>query len=101
MFRIDQEVYVVGSIVYDLPDKEFLNSKPWKIYSKQNVKPNNVELQLTFQPWGSHEEHTNVFLLKGDFVQVFGVFNGNIDIAGHVYTINDGFDVTEKHYAKW
>lgn len=91
----------MGSISYDLPEDQNYKIQPWKIASSGQLNPEIPQIQLTFQPWGSQEEHTNAILLAGDFVQLFGVFHGSIELFGHTYKIENGFGVTESHYAKW
>ena len=88
-------------IVYELPEKEHQTKRQWKIYSHEKSKTDVPKLDLVFEPKGSQEEHISVFLLAGDFVQVFGLYNGKIQHDGHTYVIKDAFGVTENHYAKW
>ena len=88
-------------MVYQLPTREYQTTKQWKIHSDENAKKDAPKIELVFEPKGSQEEHINVFLLAGDFVQVFGLYNGKIQHAGHTYVIKDAFGVTENHYAKW
>lgn len=88
-------------MVYELPDEQNLLTQPWKIYSAENTTPKSPKIRLNFQPWGSQEEHINVLLLAGDFVQAFGVYNGTIELFDQTYIIENGFGVAENHYAKW
>jgi predicted membrane channel-forming protein YqfA (hemolysin III family) len=100
-YRIAGQVYTVDKIVYELPDKQYLTSQPWQIYSKGDTNSKTPKIHLTFQPWGSQEEHIHLFVVAGDFVQVFGVYNGTIELFDHTYVIENGFGVAENHYAKW
>ncbi|CAF3754999.1 unnamed protein product [Adineta steineri] len=95
------QVYTLNKIVYNLPEERYQTSQPWQIYSTGEINSKIPKINLTFQPWGSQEEHINVFLVAGDFVQAFGTYNGTIELFDHTYVIKDGFGVAENHYAKW
>ncbi|UJR37604.1 hypothetical protein I4U23_030301 [Adineta vaga] len=95
------KVYTVDLIVYELPDKEHQTSQSWQIYSSGTTDRKVPNIRLTFQPWGSQEEHINLFVLEGDFIQAFGTYHGTIELSNHKYIIENGFGVAENHYAKW
>lgn len=99
--RIAGQVYTVEQMVYELPDQQNMLTQPWKIYSAENTSSKSPKIRLSFQPWGSQEEHINVLFLAGDFVQAFGVYTGSIQLFDHTYIIEEGFGVAENHYAKW
>jgi hypothetical protein len=88
-------------MIYKLPDEQHRTNGIWEINSKRDVSGDTANIQLTFEPWGSQEEHTNLLIVAGDFVQYFGVFNGQIQLFGHTFIIENAFGVTENHYAKW
>ena len=94
-------MYTTDKIVFELPEEQYLTRQPWQVYSVGDVDSKTPKIRLTFQPWGSQEEHVNVFLVAGDFVQAFGVYNGTIELFDHTYVIDNGFGVVESHYAKW
>ncbi|CAF1646817.1 unnamed protein product [Adineta ricciae] len=95
------KVYKVNLIAYELPEKQYLTSDSWQVYSSGSIDPNAPNIRLTFQPHGSQEEHINLFILDADFVQASGTYNGTIELAGRRYIIENGFGVAENHYAKW
>jgi len=95
------QVYTVNYIVYELPEKQYQTSSSWQIYSTGETSPDIPNIHLTFQPWGSQEEHINMFFVAGDFIQAFGVYNGSIELRGQKYVFENGFGVAENHYAKW
>jgi hypothetical protein len=99
--RIAGQVYTVNQIVYELPDEQYQIKQPWQIYSTGDVSSQIPKIRLTFQPWGSQEEHINTFIVAADFVQAFGMYNGTIELFDHTYVIENGFGVAENHYAKW
>ncbi|CAF1006621.1 unnamed protein product [Rotaria sordida] len=98
---IGGKVHAVNQIVYELPEEQYITTQLWQIYSTGDINSKTPKIRLSFQPWGSQEEHINVFLVAGDFVQAFGVYNGTIELFDHTYVIENGFGVAENHYAKW
>ncbi|CAF4265077.1 unnamed protein product [Rotaria sp. Silwood2] len=98
---IGGQVHTVNRIAYELPEKQYLTSQSWQIYSTGDTNSKTPKIRLSFQPWGSQEEHINMFLLAGDFVQAFGIYNGTIELFDNTYVIENGFGVAENHYAKW
>ncbi|CAM2702360.1 unnamed protein product [Rotaria socialis] len=95
------QVYTVNKMIYELPEEKHQTKQPWKIYSSEDTSSESPKIRLNFQPWGSQEEHINVFLVTGDFVQVFGIYSGTIELFGQTYIIENGFGVAENHRAKW
>ena len=92
---------MINQVNYELPEERYQTSHPWQIYSTGDTSPEIPMIRLIFQPWGSQEEHINAFILAGDFIQVFGIYNGTIELSKHIYVIENGFGVAERHYAKW
>jgi hypothetical protein len=72
------------------PSEQFQTSQSWKISTSET----NPKINLTIQPKGSHQEHENLVLVVIGFVQVYGIFNGTIEILGRTYAIKN-------LYAKW
>ncbi len=99
--RIAGQVYTVNRIAYELPEEQYQTKQPWQIYSTGDISSETPKIRLTFQPWGSVEEHINAFLVTADFVQAFGMYNGTIELFDHTYVIENGFGVAENHYSKW
>ncbi|CAF5091154.1 unnamed protein product [Rotaria magnacalcarata] len=95
------QVYTVNKMIYELPEEKHQTSQPWKIYSTADTSSESPKIRLNFQPWGSQEEHINLFLVTGDFVQVFGIYSGTIELFDQTYVIENGFGVAENHRAKW
>ncbi|CAF4809591.1 unnamed protein product [Rotaria sp. Silwood1] len=97
---INNRVYTVDKVIFQLPTEQFQTSQPWHFDSSVDTK-NSPILHLTFQPWGSYEQHDHLLLIAVDFVQPYGTYNGAIDWLGHTYKIDNGVGVTETNSATW
>ncbi|WOH38749.1 DUF2804 domain-containing protein [Thalassotalea fonticola] len=78
-----------------------LNTQPWHITSTPiNGQPAQVD--LTFTPINSREERLNLWLLKSNFRQYIGHYNGLVrDSAGNETIINNILGLSEDHFARW
>ncbi|MBV6494576.1 MAG: hypothetical protein LDLANPLL_02609 [Turneriella sp.] len=66
----------------------------WRILTRDNV------FETRFRPFGARGENLNLGLLRSNFVQPYGIFDGQIKIAD-VYEKFTGYGVTEDHLAWW
>lgn len=94
-------MYATHQVTFKLPEPQRQTTDEWQIYSAGETSDQAPKIKLTFQPWGSQEEHVNALFVAGDFVQAFGVYRGTIELSGHSLVIENGFGVAENHYAKW
>jgi len=69
----------------DNPDSEWL------------IASNDGQIDLHFKPEGYHEERQNLLLIKSNFKQIFGRFNGRI---GEI-PIKEQYGFVEDQYVKW
>lgn len=78
------------------------NSYPaWKIYSQKNSK-NLAHVDLTFQPLNCRKEQINAWLIKSNFRQYMGHYQGIIrDNQGNETILDHVFGLSEDHFAKW
>lgn len=60
-----------------------------------------VSVKLTLIPLGVRKDYTNVGILKSDFIQPFGYYNGTIEMENQTIFVENLFGVAEEHYAKW
>jgi hypothetical protein len=58
-------------------------------------------LNLTFVPEGAHTERMDAGLIKSNFKQVFGRFNGTVRCGENTLAINNMYGFAEDQYAKW
>ncbi|MGB0893884.1 MAG: DUF2804 domain-containing protein [Parashewanella sp.] len=68
----------------------------WHIYSE------NGQVDLHFTPRNVRSEKLNLWLLKSNFRQFIGDFNGYlIDNQGHKHVLSSELGFTEDHFARW
>ncbi|MCX7632292.1 MAG: DUF2804 domain-containing protein [Turneriella sp.] len=66
----------------------------WRIFTRDNV------FETRFRPFGARSENINLGLLRSQFVQPYGTFDGQIRINGNTEKFI-GYGVTEDHDALW
>lgn len=70
--------------------------KPWLIRSSDGL------LNLTFTPHGKRCEKINVGLLASNFTQLFGFYNGTVNLRdGRCLQIENQAGFAEDHFARW
>jgi len=83
-YRINEQVYTVNCRVnIESPSEQLQRSQPWQISTMESAP----KISLTVQSKDTHEEHKNLVLIITDFAQMFGVFNGTIEIFNRTYII--------------
>eukprot|EP00127_Corallochytrium_limacisporum_P002674 Clim_evm110s134 gene=Clim_evmTU110s134 len=90
-----------------LPENAERRAKdPWQLRTT-HPDPNIEAIDLNFHPHGLREDHIDAIVLKSDFVQPYGYFEGKITVTdarnGITYTItvDQRFGVVEDHWARW
>lgn len=89
------KLYPLGLCEFEY-DWQHPDNSPWKIHNEDD------RLALDFTPAGQHVEKLNLGLVKSDFKQIFGHFNGRIshdDDSEIIISELPGF--VEDQYAKW
>lgn len=99
---INGQVYIVGGVKFIIPAQA--DTDEWQIQSKDPTESEYIDLR--FQPTGARQDHTDLYLLKSDFIQPFGYFYGNILVTasdGSMRSIHvqHAFGVVEDHNAAW
>lgn len=78
-----------------------LSTKQWNIISADNHNE-LPQVELTFTPLNSREERLNLWLLKSNFRQYIGHYNGIIrNIDGNEIIITNLLGLSEDHFARW
>ena len=78
-----------------------LSTQPWHIIS-DNITKDSAQIELTFTPLNSREERLNLWLLKSNFRQYIGHYNGTIrNIDGKDIVITNLLGLSEDHFARW
>ena len=94
---VDHEVFFLGAVDFIIPEKDPLK-KNWSLIGQISSK---TWLELEFTPQGKRQEKINLGVLRSDFIQPFGLFNGYIIHRNEKIIIKQVFGVMEKHYSKW
>ncbi|HEY1405599.1 MAG TPA: DUF2804 family protein, partial [Spirochaetota bacterium] len=85
----------IPRIIYDVDLDDPFGSE-WKIFSEDG------QVRLRFKPLGKRNQRMNAMLIKLDFQQLFGEFNGTIiDEKGKKITIKGIRGVSEIHLSHW
>lgn len=69
--------------------------KPWQVSTLDG------HIQLAFTPLGLHKELLKLPLLKSHFRQIFGRFQGSVEIDGACYTVQSLTGFVEDQFARW
>ncbi len=93
-FWVDGRLHKIDTVHFDY-DREDLD-KPWRLTSYDG------RMKLEFRPEGKHAEKVNAGLLATNFVQLFGRYQGWLEIApGDRVAVDGMLGYAERHYAKW
>lgn len=92
----------VDGVVHTLPGVDFalpveVSRDRWRVESRE---PGVVD--LSFTPAGARAQRLDLALVRSDFVQAFGTYEGRVHLpATGPIEIRDAFGVAEDHYARW
>ncbi len=87
------ELFTLPQVSFYYDKKNLM--KPW------NVKSNNEDVILEFIPEGLYQEKINAYILASNFYQVYGKYNGQIQLNGKTIEVKNFYGYAEDHYAKW
>lgn len=87
---IDGKVSALSGVRFSVPSDP--RSERWVIRSIDTD-----EVDIEFEPLGAREDHTNLVLVRTDFVQPYGRFAGRV----HEHDIAGCFGVVESHLSVW
>lgn len=91
---INGQRQLLSPILFDFKRQQA--QQAWHIHSTDG------RIELNFTPLNQRSEKLNLWLLKSNFRQFIGHFDGFIvDEAGQKHTITQALGLTEDHYAKW
>ncbi|USD64450.1 DUF2804 domain-containing protein [Vibrio sp. SCSIO 43136] len=91
---VDGVRHYLGPVQFEF-DRHDLD-KPWQITSKDG------RVQLTFTASNLRSEKLNLWLLKSNFRQFIGHFDGVLqDGEGNTYHLKQVLGLTEDHFARW
>ncbi|NKF49616.1 DUF2804 domain-containing protein [Shewanella sp. WXL01] len=91
---VNGQRHLLGQIQFEF-DRDDLTS-PWQIHAA------NGQVDLSFHGINQRTEKLDLLLLKSNFRQFIGYFDGKLtDNQGVTYTISQQLGLCEDHYAKW
>lgn len=91
---INGERHLLGPVFFNFDRAN--QQVPWHIHSLDG------RIELTFQAKNQRSEKLNLWLLKSNFRQFIGFFNGIIiDNHGVTHHLNNVIGLTEDHFARW
>ncbi|MHB8896759.1 MAG: DUF2804 domain-containing protein [Candidatus Geothermincolia bacterium] len=91
---VDGRISFLGLPRFEFDEKALL--KPW------HIETSGGSCVLDFEPRGERRGKVNALVVKSDFHQPYGVFNGTAtDSDGCVHEIDDYFGVVEHHVARY
>jgi len=91
---VDGVRYLLGPVHFRFSRTD--TEQAWQIHSSDG------RIKLTFTPINKRSEKLNLWLLKSNFRQFIGHFNGSIeDHQGTIHQINNVIGLTEDHFARW
>lgn len=96
---LDGRVYLLGGVQFELPNNP--RCEPWKIRSRSTGSP---EVDLVFTPLGTREEQLNAGVIKSNFIQPYGTYQGTLcpkDGALPSISVNGLLGVVETHHSVW
>ncbi|WP_269619592.1 DUF2804 domain-containing protein [Zhongshania sp. BJYM1] len=73
----------------------YLPNSPWRMQSADGI------VNLRFTPMGQRKEKINALFIDSNFTQHFGVFDGEIRLAGELIHVENCWGFAEDHYARW
>ena len=96
VFWINGERHLLGPVHFDFSRQSGNAANLWRVFS------DNGQVDLEFTVRQCRSEKLNLVLLKSNFRQNLGFFNGRItDNAGREYRLDNVLGLTEDHYARW
>ncbi|ROS01599.1 uncharacterized protein DUF2804 [Sinobacterium caligoides] len=95
-FWLDGERHYLPPVRFDFPRHSSRSDNSWHIYS------DNGQVDLHFTPLNNRSEKLNLLLLKNNFRQFIGYFNGTIRSPDkRELKLNETLGITEDHFSRW
>jgi hypothetical protein len=98
VFWLNGERHLLGAVHFEFTRQRTTGeqARQWRIYS------DNGQVELTFIPQNCRQEKLNLWLIKSNFRQYLGHFNGFItDNLGNKHQLTNVLGLTEDHFARW
>ena len=98
MFFFDKEAYKLDDVIMDIPLTKLGGDDFMKTWTFRN---SSGDIRIRFTPIIDRHADTNLFLLRSNQHQVFGVFDGVIKIDGREFEIKGLTGFAEKVHNRW
>jgi len=98
MFFVDDKVYKLDDVIFDIPkdsNGKDLFMKTWSFTSSKG------DIALSFEPIFDRASDTNALIIRSNQHQVFGRFSGTIKTEDGDYTFENLIGFAEKVYNRW
>jgi hypothetical protein len=89
---IGGEPHVVGAAWFDRPAE---GAGPWHVHTDDGA------VDLTFAPAAGHRENHNLLLASSRFLQLAGLYQGTLRLAGRSWTVAQVVGVAEDQHVRW
>ncbi|WP_394131410.1 DUF2804 domain-containing protein [Shewanella maritima] len=94
VFWVNGERHLLPAVQFDFERENAMAN--WHVNSA------NGQVSLNFKPVNLRQEKLNLYVLKSNFRQYMGYFDGHIiDNHGQKHLVQQQLGLTEDHYAKW
>lgn len=90
---VDGQLVKVNLTRFDFDPKNLMG--PWRVCSDDG------QVDLCFTPLGMHREVMDLKVVASNFKQLFGRFDGRLNVAGAAITIKNVSGFVEDQYVKW
>ncbi len=91
---VDGRISLLSAARFDFEPSDLMQT--WR------MRTTDGRVSLTFEPAGERAEKINAGLIKSDFHQPFGLYNGQvIDDAGARHPVEDMFGLAEQHLTRY
>jgi len=103
MIFYNQKCHKLDQVTFNIPIKDNGKGKPTEDYMKPwTFSSNDGRFEMNFVPILDRKSDTNIFLIRSNQHQVFGLFSGKAILDdGKVIKINNFLGFAEKVYNKW
>ncbi len=89
-YWLDGSLTALSGVTFDVPENAGVDD--WRIQSKTDGL-----VDLRFRPLGARAQHLDLGLIRSDFVQPYGLFEGRVGNEA----LRDVFGVVENHVSVW
>lgn len=90
---IDGKLIKTNLTRFEFNQQDFM--QPWRVWTDDG------QIDLHFTPAGQHREQLNAIVVASNFRQLFGHFNGQLQVNGRTLQVSQLPGFVEDQYTKW